>query len=448
MLGFLHKWRQSIRRKQVSLDEAKPIYEELVQATVQKISMSLLTPAVINTIPGCDNQNSGGPSTPVVSYQILHSFTVSLFEPGLEEQRDIFLKKISSDTMSVRHDSFTNLWIPLLQDLLFACEKLKISLSALTWQQLYQAVLRSFLLICVGKPPKPDFVQKCLSCPCGLCIELNQFLADPTQKVARLRMTPPERNHITMSFVIFGIDCTCTPEPQLRLDNVLITKNDRKDDAQRSVYEERKLEAATHLCAFDQQKLRTVLAGEYETIMSMSVLEPPESTASTSPLPPISANPAEEIARLEAEMERLVKSTPSSAPAPIMGNHTLYDPSRNWSSQSMSRGRAAIPPRKSTLPHTAASGASRVNLPATRPGTSALRAMTPSRISSTPISSTLQPFLAARAPGTAATTSKTVAPPRSLSRPLRPRPSTMIPHPVAGAKRKMVELVDLTLDDD
>lgn len=437
-----------MRRKQVPLNEAKPIYEELVRATVQKMSMSLVAAAVVYTTQGCENQTLGRPIIPVVSHPILHGFTVSLFEPGLEEQRDLFMKKISFDAMSIEHNSFKTLWIPLLQDLLFACEKFKISLAARTWQQLYQAVLKSFLLRCVGKPPKPDLVKPRLSCPCKTCRKLNQFLVDPTQKVTRLNMPKSEINHITTKLSVYGIDCTYRREPQGGRC-IVITKTDRKGDAQRSVYEEQKLEAAKHLSAFDRQKLRTVLAGEYEAIMTMSLLEASEGTAATSSLAPIPANSAGEIARLGIKMKRPVNTTPSGAPIPAMGNNTVYDPPKNWAtpSQTISRNRAEIPTRTSTLPHTTVSGASRANLPATRPTISSFLAAR-RRISSTPIPSTRQRGPAPRAPVAPVTTFDSVASPRSVSWPSRRPPSTMIPHPVAGAKRKRVELIDLTLHDD
>lgn len=437
-----------MRRKQIPLDEGKPIYEELVRVTVQKMAMSLLVPAANYIVPGHDDQISGRPLIPVVTHRVLHDFTVSLFEPGLEEQRDLFIKIISSDAMAIEHNSFTDLWIPLLQDLLFACEKFKISLSSQTWQQFYQAVLKSFLLICVGKPPKPNLAQNPVL---GAREEVNQFLVDSTRKVARLCMTETEALRTTTKIARFCDDYTWKLEPQGHRRYVLIiTKKDKKDGPQWSAYEERKLAGAKRLYAFDQQKLRTVLAGEYEAIMTMSVIEVPEDAATTSSLDPIPANPAEELARLDAEMERLVNNnTPPNATVQTTGNRTIDDPSRNWvfPSQTMSRSRAAVPTRTFTMPQRSISGASRVDPPATRPVASSFRARR-GRISSTPVPSTRQRPPAPRGPRTPVTTSNSVAAPRSVSWSSRRPPSTVIPHPVAGAKRKMVELIDLTLDDD
>ncbi|KAI1112472.1 hypothetical protein F5Y14DRAFT_421778 [Nemania sp. NC0429] len=454
MFGFIHKWKQCMRRNQVPPDEAKPIYEELVRATIRDMSISSSRETSISWArpkrkPISINETLDKSATHMmITHQILHDFTVSLFQPGLEEQRDIFIKKIGAEARSMKHMTFNYLWIPLLQDLLSACEKLKISLSTRTWQQLYQAVLKSFLLIYVGKPPQPDLAQTVVSCPCSHCRELDKFLADPTQKVTQLRPTKSEIPHILYELAMLGNRTKRRVSEGGRC--VTITK-DVKSNAERLIhlYEERKLDAARQLCAFDQRKLRTVLAGEYEAIMTMSVLERPEDTALTSPLASIPETPAKEIARLEAEMERLVNATPSSAPALAMGNSTAFRQSTNKTpaSQTMSRSRAEKPSRTSTLPHATTSSASRAIPAAMHPAISPYQA-TRGPISSTPITTTPQRLPAQHTPKASFPIFNNMAASRSVSSPSRLPPSTTISHPVAGAKRKMVECIDLTLDDD
>ncbi|KAI3329456.1 hypothetical protein HD806DRAFT_287713 [Xylariaceae sp. AK1471] len=469
MFGFLHKWDQSMRRKQISLKEAKPIYEDLVRVTVEKMNTSsLATEEIHESKRFRDNQDSNRSMTALVSYQTLHRFAVSLFQPGFEERRNMFIEKIYVEARSFKATNFETLWIPLLQDLLFGCEKYKISLSIQCSQQLYQGVLEAFLLNYVGKVlPEPGLVRKRVSCPCADCRTLNQFLVDPTQPVGRFRMNTARRQHLHQKLDASGIDCTHITERGGTTYTLVVTKTGKQYEEHSKVQNRRKITAAKYLFAFDQQKLRTVLADKYDAIMLMKMLEHPESAATGSavssstrrrePLAPVSANPTEEIARLDAEMERLANSTPSSAPASTKTTTNYGTPmSPASSSQTISRGATAMQTRTFASPRPTIVSGRRIRL---------------SRISSTPSMfervldnnstsglvpthqtirhpSTWRVRPPLRTPGNRSPALGSIAATRAVSNPSRPPPTTMIPHPVASAKRKFVELIDLTLDDD
>ncbi|KAI0100422.1 hypothetical protein GGR51DRAFT_356034 [Nemania sp. FL0031] len=371
MLGFIHRWRQSMQRKRISLNEAKPIYEELVKTSIRNMSVSdasisSLSPHVVHVRKRYKNQDFVKliTPTPLVTYRIFRPFVISLFQPGLKEQRDMFVEKISTEAKSIPPGSFEDLWIPLLQDLLFACKKLKFSLTDASWQRLYQEVLGSFLLRFVGKQtPNPDPVKKRVACPCGPCRRLNCFLTDPTEMTGRLALTNAQRNHIEHKLSVFGINCWVEKDAY----DVVVFKKSRKVRENERLWEKRKLEAAKHLYAFDQEKLRTVLADKYESIMMMSMLEDLKDTAtansSTSSSAqmgetqaPVSKNPAEEMARLEAEMDALVKTTPSSAPKPTTRNTIRLPMTSAMSAQMAHRSAAVVPPRPFALSHTPLTG--------------------------------------------------------------------------------------------
>lgn len=451
MLGFIYRWRQSMRRNQISLDEAKPIYEDLVQVTILNMSISGLGDEM-DAFGTCGHDQEYSDDiltreTRRVTYRILHSFAVSLFQPGFEEQRNKFIEKISIEAKFITSSSFQSLWIPLFQDLLFASQKLKISLCAPVWQRVYQVVLQAFLQVFVGKPlPKPNFLRQCLPCSCSCCKELNRFLLNPTQQVARFILTTREMTHIKNKRL--GFDIGWSSEQEECSFYTVFTKSDRKAKEQQRLREERKLEAAKLLYAFDQQKLKSVLAEKYEAIMMMSVLEDPEdadvggllgspSMQTREVLAPVSTNPAQEIVRLEAEMDRLINSTPSTAPSPTKNATTYVPPTTSAVPAHMGhRTTVSIPSRGFASPHTNVSGANRV-VPSSVHSTTRTSRTVWSYFDQGP-NRPVPPV--SRVSGRSAT--------RPVSRPSRPPPSRMIPHPVAGAKRKQVELIDLTLDDD
>jgi hypothetical protein len=439
-----------MRRKQVSLDEAKPIYEDLIRVTIQNMPIYTLG-AEIGGFNNYEIRGSDTQMAPVISYRILQPFVFSLFQPGLEEQRNLFIEKISVAGKFLPLISFKALWIPLFQDLLSASQKLEICLSAPIWQQVYQVVLESFLLNLVRRLPKPNFFRKTVSCPCVSCRELNKFLTDPTQEVARFHMTTQQRNHVNYKLSVFRIDCRGEQDGP---SSALMTKTDSRAEETQKRREERKLEAAEHLYAFDQQKLRTVLAEKYEAIMMMSVLGDPVDTVTSSSLAssptqtqkapaPVSTSAVQELARLEAEMDRVINSTPSSSPAPTRNVTTYVPPTVSTMPAHMAHRTAPVlPSHIFASPHSNLPGASRVG-PSIIPSTTPSLGTIYNHFSPVPLLPTRQAPPTSHAVGGPITGSYS----STATGPVR-HPTRLIPHPVAGAKRKMVEVIDLTLDDD
>ncbi|KAI0409605.1 hypothetical protein F4802DRAFT_152533 [Xylaria palmicola] len=464
-MGFVSRLHQGMQRKQVPEAEAKSIYEGLVRATIRNMSITLLTVE--------ETHIDGQLRDDTISYQNLHRFVASLFQPGLESQRDMFVEKVSFEAMHISdRTKFEALWIPLLQDLLSACEKLKISLSDRRWQAFYQAILECFLRGYVGKSvPKlqPSLISKTVSCLCRECRDLNKFLVHPLQKEYRVHKSDRRMSHFQQELHDIRKYCITKPDPS---DSycVLLTKTGWQDDSKKRARKQRKIEAAKHLHAFDQKKLRAVLADRYDAIITMSMLKRPKnpttttsrapsSTQAREPLAPISANPAQEMARIEAEMDRLVNGRPPMAPAPAKSNVTIH-----------TQPFTTVPPNQTRFMNTAprpAYTAPVFGMPAyefqppltpmpapNAVGPAPMYPTTPQyggvadHVFSTPYMPTWQHPTTSYMPGNTQTAPPVMAANRSVSNASRPPPSKMIPHPVAGAKRKMVELIDLTLDDD
>ncbi|KAI0863076.1 hypothetical protein F4860DRAFT_89773 [Xylaria cubensis] len=440
MLGFVHGWHQGMQRKELTLTDSQTIYENLARIIVQNMSISSLAVAdqeVHTDKRTRENWNSSHPTTPLASYRLLYRFVVSLFQPCLEEQRETFLKKITAEAKSITATNFESLWIPLLQNLLSDSEELKISLFDQSWQQFYQTVLESFLWTYVGKAlPNPYPILKPASCSCNECRERNRSFLDPTQRDRSFnRPNPSQRTPVFQVLPDNRNDCTNSSN----FDNIISTVNPKLERDQ-FAREKRKVKAAKHLLAFDPEKLNIVLAGRYNAFVTMSFLELPEDNAVTNssalpsmqirePLAPLSANPTAAIPPLEGR--KTFQVMPSSVPPQAKNISSPYNSSMAQMTPIQPiNGAATMQTHQLTSPQTIGSGV-RVDLSVMRNG-----------VGPAPYPSPWQEFVNSFVafPGTAAT--------RSVGNPSKPPPSTMIQHPVAGAKRKIVELIDLTSEDD
>ncbi|KAI0446806.1 hypothetical protein F4803DRAFT_546953 [Xylaria telfairii] len=451
MLGFVHGWREGMQREEMILADSQLIYENLVRATVQNISIPSSAVKAEET-PEKRARISWNPCTPtrpLVSYDTLYRFVTSLFQPRLEEQRDIFIKKIASEATLVNATNFDYLWIPLLRDLLFNSEELNISLFNSSWQYFYQTVLESFLWNCVGKAiPKSSLVRTPVSCECNQCRELNQFLLDPTQSVRSFnRSSVSKMTHFRRVFPDNRIDCTYVCRPII----VIITKvEDPKTERERNARARRRLEAADLLRDFDPNKLRTVLTEKHEAITKMSILEHSDNAAtSTGSLVASSTQRREHLAPV---------STNSTAAIPPLGGEKIFPVGNTLSSglinspygssiaymtpnQPINSSAATMRTQTFASPQATMLGIGRDGL-STTPSIHPQAGVMGNVISSAPYDSTWQE------PGNHFIPPPSTASIGPVSKPPRPLPSTMIRHPVAGAKRKMVELIDLTAEDD
>ncbi|RYP55025.1 hypothetical protein DL768_000341 [Monosporascus sp. mg162] len=442
LLGLLKALRQSTKRKQVSEEEARPIYETLSQMALKYLSLATAT-ATKNAPfdPGpywLPSDSIIRDRTVAVNYltpEAMVRFLSSLFEYELGEHLQIFAGRVHTEAKFIKGEYFGSLWIPLFQDLAALLEQHKVPLTTPLWQQAFQSLLRAYLRNFVGKKPlKEDHGSQRVSCLCGDCFALNRFLADARQTKGRFPMGKKRRQHLHNQLDDHGIDCTHETERRGNPQTLIVTKTTKKWDAAIAQWNDRRAQAEIQLEAFDQAKLRLLLAEHYNEIRSMSLLEDPPAasgrsaataaTASSSStgdtsrpakrsrtaLTPVSGNPPpEQLAQLEAEIARAAGVVPTTTAAKTAA--------------SSSSSSAKIP-----KPHSTAT--SHMPPPAPlRPSST-----TPSRRGGV-VSSPARP-VGARGAG------PTSNPAGSASQ--YPVARTMVG---AGSKRKIVEVIDLTDDD-
>ncbi|CAJ2501042.1 Uu.00g038950.m01.CDS01 [Anthostomella pinea] len=288
VLNFLKTLHQSMRRRQVPQEEAKSAYKKLAQLAIQNFDSAASAPSA--------------PTTSVSAHSSMLWFISSLFELGLEEQLNLFL-----DAQWVGHiggDEFKSLWIPLLQDLFHVIGKHGVLLSEPRWLVFYQSIITAYLFTCVGERPKETYSTKTVECliRCKDCTALNEFLADPTRQVGCFPLAKARRQHLHSRIEAAGDHCTHETVRSTRPETLVVTKRSSGCEADVKSWEERRVQAEKQLDAFDQQKLRVVLADLYQDIMSMAILESEgiasgqTNSSSTRnprpPLAPVSGNPA------------------------------------------------------------------------------------------------------------------------------------------------------------
>ncbi|RYP79631.1 hypothetical protein DL769_002870 [Monosporascus sp. CRB-8-3] len=347
LLGLLRALRQSTKRKQISQEEARPIYEALSEMTVEYLSLTTATATkeapVVPDPHSLLLASSIRDRNAAVNYlppEAMVRFLSSLFEYKLSEHLQKFAGRIHTEAKLIKGEYFGSLWMPLFQDLSVLLEQYKVPLTTPLWQQAFQSLLRAYLRNFVGKkPPKPDHGSQQVSCLCGDCFVLNRFLADARQTKGRFPMGKQRRQHLHNQLDNHGIDCTHETERRGNPQTLVVTKTTKKWDAAIAQWNERRVQAEIQLDAFDQAKLRLLLADQYDEIRSMSLLEelPAASgrsaataaTASSSSrrgtsrpakrsrtaLAPVSSNPTpEQLARLEAEIARAAGVVPTTTP--------------------------------------------------------------------------------------------------------------------------------------
>ncbi|RYP06194.1 hypothetical protein DL764_003286 [Monosporascus ibericus] len=347
LLGLIKALRQSTKRKQVSEEEAKPIYETLSRLALRYLSLTTATatkkapfvPGPHWLLPASTIRDR----TAAVNYltpEAMVLFLSSLFEYKLGEHLQMFASRVHTEAKFIKGEYFGSLWMPLFQDLPALLEQHKVPLTAPLWQQAFQSLLRAYLRNFVGKkPPKGDHRSQQVSCLCGDCFVLNRFLADARQTKGRFPMAKRRRQHLHNQLDHHGIDCTHETERRGSPQTLIVTKTTKKWDAAIAQWSERRAQAEIQLEAFDQAKLRLLLADQYDEIRGMRLLEEPPAesgrsaasvaTASSSSrgdtsrpakrsrtaLAPVSTNPTpEQLARLDAEIARAAGVVPTTAP--------------------------------------------------------------------------------------------------------------------------------------
>ncbi|KAI1412631.1 hypothetical protein F5Y13DRAFT_199850 [Hypoxylon sp. FL1857] len=428
VLGFVRALYQSMECQQIPQDRAQPVYEHLARLALRGIKLASLTSVDTPLLERVqESRQQDGSMKQYVTYDSMLKFVSTLVALKLEEHLELLAEKLGSQAEEVDGEEFNELWIPLLQMLLPVLEQQEISPPGRHWMRMYQALLKAYLKNYVEeKPLKLPLSRQRVTCSCGDCqMSLNPFLVSPNDRVGRFTMGDKRRQHLINKLYQTNIDFKARIDRSGRTYTLIVTKTTKHYDAMIDSWWDRRYLAENQLEAFNQELLKSILDDQFDEIMSMKFLEHQEQPATSSSslsssqhpqahLENIVGDPADQLRQLNAEIARLADA-PLPNPSPMPPPTSAPTPSYPYSGATASTSRPA--PRESM-----AEVGRRIS------------ESTPHRTNQgTPLS------LARRSPSSSAN------PAGSSNTPSRP--TQMILNPIPGAKRKYIEVIDLTDDD-
>ncbi|KAH6660052.1 hypothetical protein BKA67DRAFT_546652 [Truncatella angustata] len=352
MLELTKIMRQNINRNQHLRTEYLAVYKQLARTTIKVLSVQTMGP---NSGPPVSFNPAGSTGgawqrstthstlpditsnafTKFVDYDALSQFVVGLFKMGLTSDVELLAKHLCAHATTMRPAELNRLYIPLLQDLIALLEEHKISLATPRYQQLYQTLLRAYIIRFVTKPSGLTWKHDRVPCNCLACASMNRFLENPIEASGRFTLGRARREHLRNMLDDSKADCTCKILEHSSPSTLLVTKNSQHHF--NPTWIQRRLEAENNISIFNQEKLRVLLQGHYDNVTSFNKLDAsdwphylpfnyltptissfsPTTTRQRKPLAPISGNVHDELARLQDEIAKAGGTElPSSRPRP------------------------------------------------------------------------------------------------------------------------------------
>lgn len=287
LLGFANELHDSVASspedaaRQLHLNLAGRIFKELdiydlhsraaetarvreivqIRSTHSKVeqSLQLLRPA----IEGVDKAD-------------ISRFVSGLIAEGADTLLMRLTMKLVGDARRIPLRELTHLWVPFLPLLLDVLEKHQIPLSTPRYQNIFAAIMEVYLLKEVGKAPKQMWqpAMRSITCGCGLCFRVNQFLSEPSFNAVRIRDSNTEFGHVQhyLSGLREGISC------DFKIDaasgNITVTKRLKPDPTAIKQWESKRDYVRKQVFEkFDQAKLRAILGEEYLWFTGFELLE-------------------------------------------------------------------------------------------------------------------------------------------------------------------------------
>lgn len=212
---------------------------------------------------------------PLINYvdpQAVAVFLSSLFERRLEEHASKFARTFDYELISLTKEQLHSLWIPVFQDLagLLGQQEAPLLMTP-QWQQTFWHMLRKYATEFVGSRPILNLSFPTVPCTCTDCRRLNRFLKDKEKLVEQFPMSTSCGEHVRYMLNFHGIDCT----HQWVRRFLVVRKRTTRHEVALGQWAKRRAIAMQQVRAFDQDKLRLLLGVQYERIINMDFLESP-----------------------------------------------------------------------------------------------------------------------------------------------------------------------------
>lgn len=208
------------------------------------------------------------------SHHALASFFSGLTEADTRSDGLVpsFVTKLTASVPEIRGVEIQSLWIPALRRITTVLDCSAMTASELPHhQQLFTTFLKAYIERYVGREPVHDgnLVRPAVSCRCGDCERLNEFLVDPRRKVDGFAVKKKRRAHLHRRLEAAMVDCTHETEHMGSPQTLVVTKTCTMVPVLRQAWAARRTEAIKELVRFDQDKLKKLLGDEYTAITNM-----------------------------------------------------------------------------------------------------------------------------------------------------------------------------------
>ena len=285
-LAFLSRHQFQAAEGALPTDASLPSYLEVAKCFIRSVDFTqaqsesgiramMLTRSYIT--PYEVTRNDLANLRTAVSPEVLAQFLSRIATAGTEaeELHEQVVAKLIDTAPRLTSTELHHLWVPFLHSLLaiLASEPADV-LARPCYRTMFSTLLKTYLKIYVRRPPVKDtsLVRPTVSCYCGDCRELNDFLSSATRTTGVFALNQKRRRHLHSGLDSARVDCTHETRRQGSPYQLIVTKTFKTHEQTRRAWETRRSQATQLLAGFDQVKLRVVFGADYDAIVGMKQL--------------------------------------------------------------------------------------------------------------------------------------------------------------------------------
>ncbi|KAG5984728.1 hypothetical protein E4U55_003500 [Claviceps digitariae] len=324
-LAFLARLREQTGKDILPMENAVEFYQARAKSFIHLMNFSEMyglvevkntLPAKVNSAPSRREQARKRDRQTAISHEVLADFVSSIIQSSKEAEDLVtpFVSKLVANARSLAADEFHALWLPFLRALLPVLNSNQIPLDTPYCQELFSALLESYIDGYVGRQPgrNKNLVRaRVEGCSCLDCESLNALLVSPTREVGYFAVSKMRRMHLHRQLDKALVDCTHETDRSVSPETLVVTKTSWHIEKQRLDWAQRLMVAREQMRTFKKDDLVQLLGQKYTTIVHM------EHLSDAAAAPP--AQPREH----QLQRQALQTQTTGSAGAPQSATVTI-----------------------------------------------------------------------------------------------------------------------------
>ena len=183
---------------------------------------------------------------------------------------DSIVKALITDASRAGSDIFHGFYLPFLKNLETLLREKNVSLANSPFPELFQRILGTYVdsYVCAEPTPPQDLKRPTVYCRCQDCLQLNRFLASPTERVGRFAVNQKRRQHLQS--MVGSTGCTHETERRGSPQTLIVTKTRAQHLEAHKAWAQRRDTAKKYLEVLGTEEMRELLAEMYGPIMSLA----------------------------------------------------------------------------------------------------------------------------------------------------------------------------------